>query len=129
MHRDLHDLADVGRGRRRVGLAPAGDHGVQEVDTEPADGVLLQGVRGIQEPHVDDHVARLRAERVLEADAQPRVAFVAQSPRDWNPAGGSTGQSGCEATGPRVGSRVRIKCDPYDTEQDGFSEIRNVSGM
>jgi hypothetical protein len=51
--------------------------GVGEVDPHDSQGFLLGQVFGVEHPHVDDDVGGFAAGVVLEADAEPSVAFLA----------------------------------------------------
>lgn len=62
---------------------------MQEIHAQPAECILLESVCRVEKPHVEDHVARLGTERMLEAEPQPGVAFV---PAGIGPRRGSVGE-------------------------------------
>ena len=49
---------------------------IKQVDTDDAQRLLLQGVLGVEHPHVHDDLAVLVAGISLESHAHPAVAFV-----------------------------------------------------
>ena len=54
---------------------------MHEVHAEPAERVGLLGVGRVEEPGVEDDVARRRSHGVLEANRHPGVALVAPGKR------------------------------------------------
>lgn len=77
---DLQPLAADGVQQRLdqlPGFLPVVEGGVDQVHPQPAHGVLLQGVGGIEQPDVEQDVARRGAYGMLEPQAHPDVALVA----------------------------------------------------
>jgi hypothetical protein len=58
-------------------ILPVVEGCIGQVHAQPAHRLLLQGVGGVEHPHVEKDVAGRRPHGVLEPEAQPAVAFVA----------------------------------------------------
>ena len=83
MHGQPVDLQAVGadlveQGVEHPGrIPPVHERRVDHVHAQPADRLLLERVRGVEQPDVEDEVARLGPAGVLEPDRHPAVAVVA----------------------------------------------------
>ena len=62
---------------QRPWILPAVEGRMDQVHAEPPHRVLLQGIRGVEHPDVQEDVAGLRPHGMLETQAHPGVAFVA----------------------------------------------------
>ena len=58
------------------GLVVETERAVEQVDADDAQGFLLQGVFGVEHPHVQDDLAVLVARMGLKSHAHPAVALV-----------------------------------------------------